>query len=68
MGQYPGPSDCSNGEAGIRAEVVNSGTKNVKKSREIPMARKRKASQLEDMLDLVSLMPWWAGVAIAAIG
>ena len=32
------------------------------------MARKRKASPLEDMLDLVSLLPWWAGVAIAAIG
>jgi restriction system protein len=32
------------------------------------MARKRKTSPLEDMLDLVSLMPWWAGVAIAAIG
>ena len=32
------------------------------------MARKRKTSPLEDMLDLVSLMPWWAGVAIAAVG
>jgi restriction system protein len=32
------------------------------------MARKRKTSPLEDMLDLVSLLPWWAGVAIAAIG
>lgn len=32
------------------------------------MARKRKTSPFEDMLDLVSLMPWWAGVAIAAIG
>lgn len=32
------------------------------------MARKRKASPLDDMLDLVSLLPWWAGVAIAAIG
>ena len=32
------------------------------------MARKRKKSPLEDMLDLVSLLPWWAGVAIAAIG
>lgn len=31
------------------------------------MARKRKASPLEDMLDVVSLLPWWAGVAIAAI-
>lgn len=32
------------------------------------MARKRKTSPLEGMLDLVSLLPWWAGVAIAAIG
>ena len=32
------------------------------------MARKRKTSPLEDMLDLVSLLPWWAGVAIAAVG
>ena len=32
------------------------------------MTRKRKSSPLEDMLDLVSLMPWWAGVAIAVIG
>lgn len=31
------------------------------------MARKRKTSLLEDLLDLVSLLPWWAGVAIAAI-
>ena len=32
------------------------------------MARKRKTSPFEDMLDLVSLLPWWAGVAIAAVG
>lgn len=32
------------------------------------MARKRKTSTLKDMLDIVSLLPWWAGVAIAAIG
>ena len=32
------------------------------------MARKRKTSPLEDMLDLVSMLPWWAGVAIAVIG
>lgn len=32
------------------------------------MARKRKTSLLEDMLDLVSLLPWWAGVAIALVG
>ena len=32
------------------------------------MARKRKSSGLEDILDVVSLLPWWAGVAIAVIG
>jgi restriction system protein len=32
------------------------------------MTRKRKSSPLEDMLDLVSLLPWWAGVAIAVFG
>jgi restriction system protein len=32
------------------------------------MARKRKKGTLADMLDLVSLLPWWAGIAIAVIG
>ena len=32
------------------------------------MAKKQKTSPLEDMLDLVSLLPWWAGVAIAVVG
>ena len=32
------------------------------------MARRRKTSPLEDMLDLVSMLPWWAGLAIAVIG
>ena len=32
------------------------------------MARKRKTSPLDDMLDLVSMLPWWAGVAIAVVG
>ena len=32
------------------------------------MARKRKSSGLEDILDVVSLLPWWAGVAIAVVG
>lgn len=32
------------------------------------MARKRKTSPLKDILDLVSLLPWWAGVAIATVG
>lgn len=31
------------------------------------MARKKKSSPLEDMMDLVALLPWWGGVAIAAI-
>jgi restriction system protein len=31
------------------------------------MARKRKANPLINMLDLVSLLPWWAGVAIAIV-
>ena len=32
------------------------------------MTRKRKTSPFEEMLDLVSLLPWWAGVAISMIG
>jgi restriction system protein len=32
------------------------------------MARTRKTSPLDDMLDLVSLLPWWAGVAVAVVG
>lgn len=32
------------------------------------MARKRRTSPLEDMLDLVALLPWWVGVSIAAVG
>ena len=32
------------------------------------MARKRKTSPFEDLLDLVALMPWWAGVVIAIVG
>lgn len=32
------------------------------------MARKKKTSPLEDMMDLVALLPWWGGVAIAVIG
>ena len=32
------------------------------------MARKKKTSPLEDMMNLVALMPWWGGVAIAVIG
>jgi len=32
------------------------------------MARKKKSSPLEDMMDLVALLPWWGGVAIAIVG
>ena len=32
------------------------------------MARKRKTSPFEDLLDVVALMPWWVGVAIGLIG
>lgn len=31
------------------------------------LARKKKTSLAEDLMDLVSLLPWWAGVALAAI-
>ncbi len=31
------------------------------------MARKRKTSPAEDVLDLVSMLPWWAGVALAIL-
>ena len=29
------------------------------------MARRRKSSTAEDLMDLVALLPWWAGVALA---
>lgn len=32
------------------------------------MSTKQKTGPLEDLLDLVALLPWWAGVAIAIIG
>ena len=32
------------------------------------MPRKRKTSLIEDLVDVVSLLPWWAGVAFAVIG
>ncbi|MBS0454896.1 MAG: restriction endonuclease [Proteobacteria bacterium] len=31
------------------------------------MARRRKTSPLEDFLELVAMMPWWAGVALALL-
>ena len=32
------------------------------------MSRKRKASLIEDVVDVVAVLPWWAGVAIAVLG
>nr|WP_237736877.1 hypothetical protein [Delftia acidovorans] len=29
------------------------------------MARKRKTSTAEDLMDLVAMLPWWAGIALA---
>lgn len=31
------------------------------------MARRRKSSTAEDLMDLVALLPWWAGVALALV-
>ncbi|MBS0342581.1 MAG: hypothetical protein JSS56_18850 [Proteobacteria bacterium] len=31
-------------------------------------ARRRKSSAAEDLMDLVALLPWWAGVALALAG
>lgn len=31
------------------------------------MARRKKTSPLEDMLDLVAMLPWWGGVALALV-
>ncbi|MGJ7610676.1 MULTISPECIES: restriction endonuclease [unclassified Variovorax] len=31
------------------------------------MARRQKTSPAEDLMDLVSLLPWWAGIVLAAI-
>ena len=32
------------------------------------MARRRRTSPAEDLMDLVALLPWWAGVALAVLG
>lgn len=32
------------------------------------MPRRRKSSFFEDLVDLVALMPWWVGVALAPVG
>lgn len=29
------------------------------------MARKRKTSTAEDLMDLIAMLPWWAGIALA---
>lgn len=31
------------------------------------MARRKKSSPAEDLMDLVALLPWWAGLALAAL-
>lgn len=31
------------------------------------MGRKRKSSPAEDMLDMISMLPWWGGVALALL-
>lgn len=31
------------------------------------MGRKRKSSPAEDLLDLISMLPWWGGVALAIL-
>ena len=34
-------------------------------TRTINMSRKRKSSTAEDLMDIVAMLPWWAGVALA---
>ena len=31
------------------------------------MARRKKTSPLEDFLDLIAMLPWWVGVALAPV-
>ena len=31
------------------------------------MARRKKTSPVEDVMDLVAMLPWWAGVGLALI-
>lgn len=31
------------------------------------MARRKKTSSVEDLMDLVAMLPWWAGVALALV-
>ena len=32
------------------------------------MSRKRKTSPIEDVTDVIAMLPWWVGVAIAVVG
>ena len=32
------------------------------------MSRKRKTSPIEDMIDVIAMLPWWAGIGIAVVG
>lgn len=32
------------------------------------MSRKRKTSPIEDVIDVIAMLPWWAGIAIAVFG
>ncbi len=32
------------------------------------MSRKRRTSPIEDVIDVMAMLPWWAGVAIAVVG
>lgn len=31
------------------------------------MARRKKTSAFEDMIEVVAMLPWWAGVALALV-
>ncbi|MBC7405368.1 MAG: restriction endonuclease, partial [Cytophaga sp.] len=32
------------------------------------MSRRRKTSPIEDVIDVIAMLPWWAGIAIAVVG
>lgn len=32
------------------------------------MSRKRKTSPIEDVIDVIAMLPWWAGICIAVVG
>ena len=31
------------------------------------MARRKKTSPVEDLMDLVAMLPWWAGIGLAVL-